>query len=80
MSGSEFECAVYGCTNKNTEGRFIGDFCAPCYRMITTGRQNPSNAWFMKEITFLEGKIIEMSLELNNYRKLVNDSNWLKWR
>jgi len=33
----EVECLVKGCTNKRHEGKFIGDLCAPCHEMITTG-------------------------------------------
>jgi hypothetical protein len=38
------ECIVKGCTNKKHEGKFIGDICAPCYHIITTGDlKQPSN-------------------------------------
>lgn len=47
------ECITHGCPNKKSEGMFVGALCAPCYAMITTGRENPSMAWFMQEITML---------------------------
>lgn len=31
------KCIVAGCQNHKDEGRFVGDLCAPCYNMITTG-------------------------------------------
>ena len=36
----EKHCIVYGCTNKSSEGRFIGDLCVPCYEMLSTGKFN----------------------------------------
>lgn len=44
------KCIVKGCNNCSHEGRFIGDLCAPCYTMLTTGKLNPSNAWFVRAI------------------------------
>ena len=31
------KCIVHGCENHHGEGRFVGDMCAPCHQMITTG-------------------------------------------
>ncbi len=31
------ECTLKGCHNKKSKGKFIGDICNPCYKMITTG-------------------------------------------
>ena len=35
-------CVVKGCQNMKWQGKFVGDICSPCYRMITTGEDNPS--------------------------------------
>jgi hypothetical protein len=50
-------CIVFGCENHKHEGRFEGDMCMPCYRMITTGKYNVSYAWFIKEIDNLKIKL-----------------------
>lgn len=26
-------CAIPGCTNRSDQGKFIGDYCAPCYNL-----------------------------------------------
>ena len=31
------KCIVFGCTNKKSQGSFVGDICAPCYKIITDG-------------------------------------------
>jgi hypothetical protein len=31
-------CLVYRCPNHKDEGVFVGDLCAPCHKMLTTGR------------------------------------------
>lgn len=30
-------CIVKGCINTRDQGKFIGDLCAPCHEMLTTG-------------------------------------------
>jgi hypothetical protein len=47
-------CIVYGCTNHKNQGSFEGDICTPCYRMITSGKINPSDNWFVQKIQKLE--------------------------
>jgi len=44
----EKKCIVYGCTNKSTEGSFIGDLCAPCHQYITTGKIGPTTSFLRK--------------------------------
>jgi hypothetical protein len=34
------KCLVFGCENHSNQGTFIGDLCAPCHRLITTGEVN----------------------------------------
>lgn len=36
-TAEEKVCAVAGCDNSNLDGRFVGDFCAPCDTAIRTG-------------------------------------------
>lgn len=31
------KCLVKGCMNIRHQGQFVGDLCAPCFRMLTTG-------------------------------------------
>jgi len=39
------ECIVYGCTNKKHQGMFMGDICAPCWGIITTGKANQTDSF-----------------------------------
>lgn len=43
------KCTVFGCSNKQHEGKFVGDICAPCYEYITTGRVGCTDS-FLKYI------------------------------
>lgn len=40
------KCAAYLCQNHDHEGEFVGAFCAPCYKKITTGQGKYGTAWF----------------------------------
>jgi hypothetical protein len=44
------KCIVKGCTNHTHEGTFVGNLCKACHTMLSTGKLNPSNAWFVKAI------------------------------
>lgn len=43
------KCIVFGCSNKQHEGKFVGDICAPCYEYITTGKVGCTNS-FLKQL------------------------------
>ena len=51
------KCIVKGCANKNGEGRFVGNLCAPCHTMLTDGHIGHSSAWFVVEIAKLRNNI-----------------------
>lgn len=53
------KCVVKGCSNRSDEGEFVGEFCRPCYTMLTTGKLNPSSAWFVKEITNAKEEVLK---------------------
>lgn len=38
-------CIVKDCTNYAHQGRFVGDLCAPCHHMITTGEIGPTTSF-----------------------------------
>lgn len=59
------KCHVKDCTNHSDEGRFIGEFCSPCYHMLGFGFTSPSEAWFVKEIEKAKeaGKVVLTSTE-----------------
>jgi len=43
------KCIVFGCTNYKHQGIFIGDICAPCYKIITEGDlEQPSDNFIHK--------------------------------
>ena len=37
------KCIVFGCTNYQGEGQFVGELCRPCDEMVRTGKIGPSN-------------------------------------
>lgn len=41
-------CIMKGCTNQKYQGRFIGNLCVPCYRMITEGKIGYGETWIHK--------------------------------
>lgn len=43
------KCVVKGCNNYKGSGRFVGDLCAPCHHMLTTGNA-AFNATFVGEL------------------------------
>ena len=44
------KCLVKGCGNYSDGGTFIGDLCAPCHRMITTGVVHHANPTFIGDL------------------------------
>ena len=36
MTKAHIKCLVHDCTNHTDEGGFVGNFCVPCYTMLTT--------------------------------------------
>lgn len=41
-------CIVKGCTNKKSQGKFIGDLCFPCYKYLTTGIIKKTNSFLKR--------------------------------
>lgn len=39
------KCLVFGCTNHEGEGGFVGELCSPCYNMLKTGVVGPTNSF-----------------------------------
>ena len=39
------KCIIEGCTNKESQGTFIGNLCAPCYEFIVFGEGVYSQAY-----------------------------------
>lgn len=56
MGEAHKRCIVYGCTNYEGEGEFVGDICYPCHRMLVSGIITPSSAFFVEQINNLEAK------------------------
>jgi len=46
----EKKCIVKGCENYHGQGTFIGDLCAPCHEMITTGIIHHCNITFIGDM------------------------------
>ena len=53
------KCIVKGCSNRTSEGGFVGDLCSPCYHILSTGNTQPSHAWFVQEIGHLRHTLSE---------------------
>lgn len=50
VKDTEKKCIIYGCTNKKNEGKFIGDICSPCYKMITEGKPENLSTNFIHKL------------------------------
>ena len=44
------ECKVFGCKNRKSQGRFVGNICCPCYDMITSGDASKMSKNFIKKL------------------------------
>lgn len=38
MSIQNEKCIVFRCSNRRNDGKFVGELCAHCHYMITTGK------------------------------------------
>jgi len=56
------KCIVFGCTNEKHQGVFVGDICAPCYKIITEGDLEQPSANFI-HILGLQNKMLKDKLE-----------------
>jgi len=54
-------CIVWNCTNRTSEGSFIGDLCLPCHQFITTleGRHSQAYRNSLKVVVWDVGSWIE---------------------
>lgn len=50
------ECILHGCTNKKSEGNFIGDICVPCYKIITQGDLKQPSTNFIHKLAKRKSK------------------------
>lgn len=66
------KCYVYGCENETEYGPFIGPMCGPCYEMLTTGKYNPSKAWFIQEIDSLRTQFADCRVR-HEMQRIEND-------
>lgn len=70
MSG--VKCIVHGCQNHTHQGKFVGDLCMPCHIMLTTGRRNPSNAWFEVELAQKDAELAMLKARLKQIGELAD--------
>jgi hypothetical protein len=63
------KCLVFGCTNCEGEGLFIGDLCLPCHNMLTTGKIEGSGTFIhdLKEKNEILNNLIEDTLIEDSY-------------
>ena len=66
------KCYVYGCENETEYGPFVGPLCGPCYEMLTTGKYNPSKAWFIQEIDSLRTQFADCRVR-HEMQRIEND-------
>ena len=57
-------CIVWSCTNKTSEGKFVGDLCYPCHQFITRldGRHSQAYRNSLQVVAWEAGKWIEGAL------------------
>lgn len=61
-------CIIYGCNNHQGDGLFMGEICMPCYKMIVTGNDNPSENFIHR----LHAKLQIISLDAKQAREYSN--------
>lgn len=57
------KCLVLGCPNRTDQGKFVGDLCFPCHRILTTGEVGPTDG-ILKNLRRAEPDSIPFNLEL----------------
>lgn len=55
------KCIVAGCPNDSDQGKFVGELCSPCHKMLETGVVHPSTHSF---IAGMEREIDHLKKEL----------------
>ena len=66
-------CIVARCSNHKSQGRFVGDLCAPCHHYITTGRIGATDSFLgeltaVRSIDWLESlkkRLVRISIKLH---------------
>lgn len=64
------KCIVHGCGNEKHQGNFIGDICAPCFHIITTGDASQPSANFIHRlwaVNNIKSKWVNRILEGYNF-------------
>ncbi len=54
MSETSSNCQVKGCSNKQTEGQFVGQLCLPCHTMLGRGEISNTTS-FLKNLGAFKG-------------------------
>lgn len=62
-------CQSWCCSNYQHQGKFVGEFCSPCYQKITTGIGAHGTAWFYQ----LSDQWQEMRDKLNKIQGVINE-------
>lgn len=72
----DIECIAAGCGNRRSEGLFIGELCAPCYKMIATGDFSGQGS---TDIHDRYKRMIEAEREIKKYRELLKEIlSWIE--
>lgn len=66
---SNRDCACWCCQNNSKDGDFVGEFCAPCYELITTGRGRYGTSWIHQ----LKTRLLSIEQSLNKVRDIVEN-------
>jgi hypothetical protein len=59
------KCLVHKCENFTDQGRFVGDLCAPCHQILTTGYVGPTSS-FLGE---MNKRLVELENEVETLRE-----------
>lgn len=65
------KCLVKGCPNHKGEGRFIGDLCAPCHRMLQTGTIGSGQTFIHRMRDVMAKTAISMEQQANEMASAV---------
>jgi cytochrome c5 len=65
------KCNTWCCSNTTEGGQFIGEFCTPCYKAITTGiPTNGNTAWFEQ----LRNRLTKIENAMVNIQKITEEA------
>jgi len=72
------KCIVFGCTNHSNQGDFMGEMCAPCRTMLTTGKVGPTDS-FIGQMHYDLEQTVQRNQKLKERLAERDDGELKKW-